>query len=198
LCDEADIEKLCTTDTHGGVVGVFSARHAGGSEDLTALASSDDKGWFLCLEGIEDPYNLGFCIRSAYAFGCIGIVLPERYIFGADGVVCRSSAGASERIPFFRGDICAFARDLRSVGYSVCAACEKDSVSLSDHPLALPMMLVVGGEKRGISASLLSECTDFIRIDYARFAGSSLSAVSAAAVISYVIAEKNGILIKNT
>jgi tRNA G18 (ribose-2'-O)-methylase SpoU len=58
-------------------------------------------------------------------------------------------------------------------------------------------MLVVGGEKRGISASLLAECTDRIKIDYARYAGSSLSAVSAAAVIAYEIAEKNGKLIKN-
>ena len=86
---------------------------------------------------------------------------------------------------------------MRGVGYSVCAACEKDAVSLAEHPLTLPLMLVVGGEKRGISSSLLSECTDIIRIDYARYAGSSLSAVSAAAVLSYEIAEKNGKLIKN-
>ncbi len=197
MCGEDDVSAVCTTDTHGGIVGIFTSRTAGTADDLADIASKSEDSWFLALEGIEDPYNLGFTIRSAYAFGCAGIVLPNRYIFGADGVVCRSSAGASERIPFFRCDLTDAARAVRSAGYSVCAACEKDAVSLANHPLALPLMLVIGGEKRGISASLLSECTDRIRIDYARYAGSSLSAVSAAAVISYEIAEKNGKLIKN-
>ncbi len=197
MCDEDDVSSLCSTDTHGGIVGILTSRTAGSADDLASAASKFRDAWFLALEGIEDPYNLGFTIRSAYAFGCAGIVLPNRYIFGADGVVCRSSAGASERISFFRCDLSDAARAMRSVGYSVCAACEKDAVSLSDHPLALPLMLVVGGEKRGISASLLAECTDRIRIDYARYAGSSLSAVSAAAVLAYEIAEKNGKLIKN-
>lgn len=197
LCDEDDISAVCSTDTHGGIVGFFSERTAGSSSALGDAASKLNDGWFLALEGIEDPYNLGFTIRSAYAFGCSGIVLPNRYIFGADGVVCRSSAGASERIPFYRCELCDAVHVVRSAGYSVCAACEKDAVSLADHALTLPLMLVVGGERRGISASLLNECTDRIRIDYARFAGSSLSAVSAAAVLAYEIAEKNGKLIKN-
>lgn len=195
LCDEDDVTAICSTDTHGGVVGIFSARSSGSVEDLANDASGND--WFLALEGIEDPYNLGFSIRSAYAFGCAGIVLPQRYIFGADGVVCRSSAGASERIPFYSCDLAETARALKDKGYSVCAACEKDAVGLAEHSLKLPLILVVGGEKRGISASLLAECTDRIRIDYARYAGSSLSAVSAAAVLAYEIAEKNGKLIKN-
>ena len=197
ICDESDVTAICNTDTHGGVVGIFSHRDCG---DLTALindAAQHKDSWYLSLEGIEDPYNLGFTIRSAYAFGCAGVVLPNRYIFGADGVVCRSSAGASERIPFYRCDLIAAARAVRDLGFSVCAACEKDAVSLCDHPLTLPLMLVVGGEKRGISSSLLSECTDKIRIDYARYAGSSLSAVSAAAVLAYEIAEKNGKIVKN-
>ncbi len=197
MCDEDDVSAVCSTDTHGGIVGIFTARNAGSVDVLADIASGSKDGWFLALEGIEDPYNLGFTIRSAYAFGCSGIVLPNRYIFGADGVVCRSSAGASERIPFFRCDLSDAARTLRPLGYSVCAACEKDAVSLADHALSLPLMLIVGGEKRGVSASLLSECTDRIRIDYARYAGSSLSAVSAASVLAYEIAEKNGKLIKN-
>lgn len=196
LCDEEDVSAICSTDTHGGIVGIFSQRRCGDLDKLVE-ASHTDKAWFLALEGIEDPYNLGFSIRSAYAFGCCGIILPNRYIFGADGVVCRSSAGASERIPFYRCDLADAARALREQGYAVCAACEKNAVSLSDQALALPLVLIVGGEKRGISSALLNECTDLVRIDYARFAGSSLSAVSAAAVMSYQIAEKNGLLIKN-
>lgn len=197
LCDEDDVSSLCATETHGGIVGIFSPRVPGNAEALCDFAKRNNRGWFLALEGIEDPYNLGFSIRSAYAFGCAGVVLPERYIFGADGVVCRSSAGASERIPFFRCDLSDAVRRLKSEGYVICAACEKNAVSLSDHPLSLPLVLVIGGEKRGISSALLAECTDYIRIDYARFAGSSLSAVSAAAVMAYEIAEKNGLLIKN-
>lgn len=193
LCDEDDVAAVCSTDTHGGIVGIFSNRADLGLDELRQL-STTEKGWYLALEGIEDPYNLGFSIRSAYAFGCVGVILPNRYIFGADGVVCRSSAGASERIPFFRCELADAFKALREKGYSIIAACEKNSVSLTNAELKLPAVLVVGGEKRGISAAVLSECTDLVKIDYARYAGSSLSAVSAAAVMSYAIAEKNGML----
>ena len=104
LCDEYDVVSICSTDTHGGIVGIFSNRSPLGIDDLIK-ADNMQNGWYLSLEGIEDPYNLGFSIRSAYAFGCVGVILPNRYIFGADGVVCRSSAGASERIPFFRCEL---------------------------------------------------------------------------------------------
>ena len=193
LCDEDDVVSVCSTDTHGGIVGIFSNRSPLAIDDLIK-ADIKLQGWYLSLEGIEDPYNLGFSIRSAYAFGCVGVILPNRYIFGADGVVCRSSAGASERIPFFRCELADAFKTLKEKGYSIIAACEKNSVSLTNAKLKLPAVLVVGGEKRGISASVLSECTDFVKIDYARYAGSSLSAVSAAAVMSYAIAEKNGLL----
>jgi len=193
LCDEDDVTAVCSTDTHGGIVGIFTHRASFGVDELRCNKNCNN-GWYLALEGIEDPYNLGFSIRSAYAFGCVGVILPNRYIFGADGVVCRSSAGASERIPFYRCELTDAFKALKEKGYSIIAACEKNSVSLKNAELKLPAVLVVGGEKRGISAAVLSECTDFVKIDYARYAGSSLSAVSAAAVMSYAIAEKNGML----
>ncbi|MBQ7010680.1 MAG: hypothetical protein IJN63_03150, partial [Clostridia bacterium] len=53
LCDESEVASLCSTDSHGGVVGILTARQAGGADALRDLASSKERGWFLCLEGIE-------------------------------------------------------------------------------------------------------------------------------------------------
>jgi len=194
ICKDEEIAELCSSDTHGGIVGLFSKRDDLSLADFSEHITNDGHGWLMALEGIEDPYNLGFCIRSAYAFGCSGILLPERYMYGADGTVCRSSAGASERIPFFRCDLVSASKIAKENNFNVIAACEKDSVPMSAHPMSLPAIVIIGGEKRGISAALLSECTDRIRIEYARAYNSSLSAVSASAIMSHMLALKNGLL----
>lgn len=53
------------------------------------------------LEGIEDPYNFDYALRSLYAAGADGIILSERNWMTAAGIVCRASAGASELIPLY-------------------------------------------------------------------------------------------------
>ncbi|MBQ7172368.1 MAG: hypothetical protein IJR89_08850 [Clostridia bacterium] len=197
LCGADRIAELASTETHGGIVGTASPRKPLGAKELSALLNGGKTGRIVfAVEGIEDPYNLGFLLRSVYAFGCDTVLLPPSVRFGADSVVCRASAGASERMHLAFSDLRESVSLFRAHGYRVLAAAEKNAVSLEEADLSLPLLLLIGGEKRGLSSSLFALCDGAVRIDYARPVFASLSAASAAAVLAYESARRNGLIRK--
>ena len=143
------------------------------------------------LEGIEDPYNFGYALRSLWVCGADAVVLSPRNWMSAAGTVCRSSAGASELLPLYVSDGPGSARFFRQRGYRVLAAGIRDSVSSFDAEMKRPLYLIIGGEKRGISAALLAEADAVVRIDYGRPFAGSLSAASAAAMLGYEVMRQN-------
>ena len=143
------------------------------------------------IQGIEDPYNFGYSIRSLYACGCSGIILSERNWMSAAGVVARSSAGASELLPIYKSDASECVHYFKDLGYSiVCADTRTESV-LGQCSLKLPLLLIVGGEKRGISKSILDLADVKVKISYAREFNASLSAASATTMFAYDIMRQN-------
>ena len=143
------------------------------------------------VDGIEDPYNFGYILRALYAAGADGVVLPPRNWMNASSVVARASAGTSELFDVYISDTEDCLSLFHNKGYHVVCAGIRDSISLYEADLKKPLLLVVGGEKRGISAKLLGQCDDIVRIDYAREFKGSLTAASATAIIAFEIARQN-------
>ena len=185
--DSSAIDAITTGSTHGGIVAECSGR------TIPPLSKDGIKpnGFYVMLEGIEDPYNFGYAIRSLYACGADGIVLSPRNWMSAGGVVCRSSAGASERMPVYESEPAKAAELFREAGYKIACAGIRNSVSSFEANLKKPLFLVVGGEKRGISSSLLDMADEIVRIDYGRVFSGSLSAASAATVLGYEVMRQN-------
>jgi len=182
-----EMNKICIGNTHGGIVAICGARTLPSptTENLPINA-------FLCfLEGIEDPYNYGYAVRSLYAAGCDAVLVGERNWMSAAGVVARSSAGASETLSIFSGNPEEAVKTARELGYNVVCAGIRDSVSYTEADLKKPLLLVVGGEKRGVSAGLLSLCDKVVRIDYGRAFRGSLSTAAAVAVLGFEILRQN-------
>ena len=71
------------------------------------------------IEGIEDPYNFGYAVRSIYASGGDGIILTPRNWMGVAGVVARSSAGTSELMDMFVCDPLEAVIYLKSLGFQI-------------------------------------------------------------------------------
>jgi 23S rRNA (guanosine2251-2'-O)-methyltransferase len=150
------------------------------------------RGFWVMLDGVEDPYNFGYSVRSLYAAGVDGILLPERNWMTAAGTVARSSAGTSEKIDIRivsspEVSVSVF----RSAGYRILAAEIKNSESLYHTDLQLPLMFIIGGEKRGISGSLLELADIRVKIEYANEFRASLSAASATTMFAYEIMRQN-------
>ena len=182
-----EIDRLSVGNTHGGILALCTPR------TIPALRAENicPDSFYVYLEGIEDPYNFGYAIRSLYAAGVSGVILPPRNWMSAAGVVARASAGASESLPLFEAEGEDALKLFREAGYSILCAGIRDSVSVFDEQFTYPILLVVGGEKRGISRALLDAADRIVRIDYGREFGGSLSAASAATVLAFEIFRQN-------
>ena len=184
-----EIEKMALGSSHGGIIAQTTAR----TIPPLSSASLISGNFFCMIEGIEDPYNFGYSLRSLYACGCSGIILPERNWMSAAGVVCRSSAGASELLPAYTATAADAADYFKALGFSIVCADESTDKILGKCELKLPILLIVGGEKRGISKKILEKADILVKIDYAREFRASLSAASATTMFAYEIQRQNDI-----
>ncbi len=183
-----EFDSLAIGNTHGGLLCIASKRNLPLLSDSTAL---NTKGFYIMLDGIEDPYNFGYAIRSIYSAGADGVILSPRNWMSAAGVVCRASAGASELIPMYSSDSVSAAEIFKNNGFDIICADTENSVSIYDTELKYPVFLIIGGEKRGISKQTLALADKIIHLDYNRNFNMSLSAASAASIISFEIMRRN-------
>ena len=181
-----ELSEMTTGNTHGGIIAACRER-----EIPNLLDEKPQGNFFVMLQGIEDPYNFGYALRSLYACGIDGVILPERNWMSAAGVVCRSSAGASELLKMYQADADHAADYFKSHGYTVVCADENTDNILGECELPFPIFLIIGGEKRGISRSLLDKSNMLVKINYAREFRASLSAASAATMFGYEIMRQN-------
>ena len=194
MTDAQAIDGMTNGTTHGGIVAACTERPIPRLEKVVENDApwSKPDGFFAILEGIEDPYNFGYAIRSLYAAGADGIVLSPRNWMSAASVVARSSAGASELLPMVECESEAAAALLKARSYRVICAGIRDSVSLYEADMRRPLLLVVGGEKRGISRGVLDMADQIVRIDYGREFRGSLPSASATSVLAFEVLRQNG------
>lgn len=185
--DANDVDRLSLGRSHGGILAVCSER----TIPKLSPEKIKENGFYVMIEGIEDPYNFGYALRSLYAAGVDGIVLSERNWMSAAGVVARSSAGASEMFPVFTAGPTAAADVFKEKGYSIVCADLDTPDTLEETEIRFPVFLVVGGERRGISRALLDRADLKVRISYGREFRASLSAASAASILAYEIFRQN-------
>lgn len=185
--DAAVIAEIAVGNTHGGIIAECSERTIP-SLDKNKIAIN---GVYYLLEGIEDPYNFGNAIRSLYASGADGLIVGERNWLGVAGTVARSSAGTSELIQSYMCDTLTAINIFKECGYRVICAGIRDSRSIFECDLSKPLLVILGGEKRGISRAVLELADDIVRIDYGTDFRGSLSSSASAAIFGFEILRYN-------
>lgn len=187
LVEPEQIIKRTVGNTHGGIIAECSERLL---TELSAHTIPSD-GVYYYLDGIEDPYNFGNALRSIYAFGADGLIVGERNWYGAAGVVARASAGASELLPAYVSHPLEAISAFKQKGYRVLCAGIRDSISISEADLSKPLLVILGGEKRGISREILNCADSIVRLDYGTSFNGSLSASASSAVFAFEILKYN-------
>jgi 23S rRNA (guanosine2251-2'-O)-methyltransferase len=182
-----EFASLTEGKTHGGIAAEVSERTFPALRD----AEIPEKGFFAMLEGIEDPFNFGDAVRSLYLCGCDCLVMRERNWMSAASTVMKASAGTSELIRAVTAEPEEACGLLKGRGYRTVCAGIRDSVPCHEADLSRPLLLVIGGEKRGISSQVTASADLVVRVDYARGFRGSLSASAAAAMLSYEIMRQN-------
>ena len=136
----------------------------------------------LALDGITDPHNVGAIIRSAEAFDCKGIIIPQRRSAGLTGTVAKVAAGALEHLQVSRVvNLNRALEDLKKNGFLVVGLSGDGQLSISNFQEKGPLVVVVGSEDKGISLLTQKKC-DFILSISLKGKTSSLNASVAAAI----------------
>lgn len=172
----------------GGIAAEFSEREFTDIIDLLNKPSP----YLVYLEGIEDPFNFGYVIRSLYLSGCDGVILPKRNFFTSDDIVVRSSAGTSELLDIsLCDDISEYYDTIKNNNIRIICTGKEGSISMYDADLKKPLLLVIGGERRCISKTFSQFADCVIEIPYGRNSNISLSASSASSILAFEVFRNN-------
>lgn len=179
------IEEKAGGKSHGGVIALAGPRRFVSLADLVAGTAVP---FVVMLDGFEDPFNFGQAVRALYAAGADGVVVRPRNWLTATNVVARSSAGTSELVPMAVAETAAAAADFfRERGLVVTCTAVTNSQSIYEADLTMPLFLLIGGEKRGITRSFLALADLRLQIPYGRSFKHSLGAAASAAIIGFEI-----------
>ena len=136
----------------------------------------------LALDGITDPHNVGAIIRSAEAFDCKGIIIPQRRSAGLTGTVAKVAAGALEHLSVSRVvNLNRALEELKNNGFLVVGLSGDGQKSISMFKEKTPLVVIVGSEDKGISVLTQKKCDYLLRIPL-KGKTSSLNASVAAAI----------------
>ncbi len=144
----------------------------------------------LALDGITDPHNVGAIIRSAEAFDCKGIIIPQRRSAGLTGTVAKVAAGALEHLPVCRVvNLNRAVDELKKNGFFVIGLCGDGQLSISEFDKKGPTVVIVGAEDKGISLLTQKKCDYLLKIPL-KGKTSSLNASVAAAISLFYLTSK--------
>jgi 23S rRNA (guanosine2251-2'-O)-methyltransferase len=159
--DDAVLAKLAEGERHQGVVAELAPRAGDPETQLEeALEAAGAAPLLLVLDGVQDPHNLGACLRSADAAGVAAVIVPRDRAAGLTPVVRKVAAGAAETVPLVPVvNLARTLRDLKDRGVWLVGTDDAADKTLYDADLKGPLALVMGSEGEGLRR-LTRECCD--------------------------------------
>jgi 23S rRNA (guanosine2251-2'-O)-methyltransferase len=119
----------------------------------------------LVLDGVEDPHNLGACLRVADAMGAHAVIAPKDRAAGLNATVRKVACGAAESVPFLSvTNLARTLRELKDAGVWLVGAGAEAEQDLFSVKLAGPLALVLGAEGTGLRRLTAETCDDLVRI----------------------------------
>src|ERR1700734_1204178 len=179
------LTRLARTDAHQGVLAIVRERRFLGIEDLLTPTEAGRYRFFLALDGIEDPHNLGALLRTADGAGVDGVILPERRSAPVSATVAKTSAGASEHVRIARvTNLVRALEQMKKANVWVLGLDERGTPDYTDFAFRTDCVLVLGREGAGLHDLVKKTCDHLLRIPMAGQV-SSLNVSVAGAVVMY-------------
>jgi 23S rRNA (guanosine2251-2'-O)-methyltransferase len=165
--DREELDRLAPISNHQGVVAETEMPSAQGEVELDRiLRGLTEPPFLLVLDGIQDPHNLGACLRSADAVSIHAVIAPKDNSVGLTPVACKVASGAAETVPFIQ--VTNLARTLRHLKdayrlwlVGLAGEGEADFYAID---LKGPLALVMGGEEKGLRRLTREQCDVLARL----------------------------------
>jgi 23S rRNA (guanosine2251-2'-O)-methyltransferase len=185
------IDRLGQSGANQGIIALTAAREYADLDELLAIPDQKkQKAFFIILDGLEDPHNLGAIIRTADATGAHGVIIRERRAVGLTPVVEKTSAGALEYVPVARvANISQTIETLKKNNVWVVGIDQAGQTDYTKIDYKPATAIVIGAEGQGLSDLVRKNC-DFLAAIPMRGRIASLNASVAAAVVIYEVVKQ--------
>lgn len=161
------LDKITHQANHQGVAIRRKATLAQSKADLKSVLEIDDgtKPLFLVLDGVQDPHNLGACLRTADAAGVRAVILPKDRAVGLNETVRKIASGAAENTPVIHvTNLSRTLREMQGAGIWIIGTADEAENSIFEEDLTLPTALVMGSEGLGLRQNTRKHCDKLVNI----------------------------------
>lgn len=189
-----EIAKKCDSDRHQGAALRYKMAELLSESALTGLAQrAGARALFLVLDNIQDPHNLGACIRSAAAAGATAVVFPKDKSAGLTAVAHRASAGTAALVPIVQVTNLARALEfLKEAGVWCYGAAGETNQLIYQTDLKGPVALVLGNEGDGLRRLTRDRCDGLVKIPMVPGVESLNVSVAAGVMLFEVVRQRLG------
>jgi 23S rRNA (guanosine2251-2'-O)-methyltransferase len=164
--DRKKLDKLAGGDTHQGIVIEVTLPQPRSENDLKAAVEQlSEPALFLVLDHVQDPHNLGACLRTADATGVHGVIITKDNASGITPTVCKVASGAAETVPVYMvTNLARTLRWLKDNGVWLMGAAGEEAQSLYQTDFTGAVAIVIGAEGSGLRRLTREECDILVAI----------------------------------
>lgn len=166
LVERRALDELAGGGNHQGVAAAVTPAQARSEGELSeCLVELSEPPLLLVLDGVQDPHNLGACLRSADGAGAHGVIVPKDKAVGLTPTVRKVACGAAEFVPLFQvTNLARTLRDLKDAGVWLTGFAGEAERTLYQADLRGPLALVMGAEGHGLRRLTREHCDSLVRI----------------------------------
>lgn len=159
----SDLDLKAPELRHQGVLAYVPQKSFEGEDTLYTPAEADRL--ILALDGIQDPHNLGACLRTAEAVGVTAVILPKDRSASLSAVAHKAAAGSAERVPVIAvTNLVRSLEKLKQLGYWTTGLAGEATESLYEADFTGPLVLVMGAEGEGMRRLTRETCDRLVKI----------------------------------
>lgn len=164
--DKDDLDRMTEGANHQGVaarVGVPASLDERGLEQI--LDNLFEPAFLLILDGVQDPHNLGACLRTADAAGVHAVIAPKDHSVGLTPTACKIASGAAGRIPYVQvTNLARTLKHLQQSGIWLIGTAGEAEQTLYQADLRGPLALLMGSEGKGLRRLTREHCDSLVTL----------------------------------
>ncbi|WP_105166785.1 23S rRNA (guanosine(2251)-2'-O)-methyltransferase RlmB [Pseudoalteromonas sp. T1lg23B] len=159
------LDNKANGEQHQGIIANVKAARTYSERDLDEILARESTPFFLVLDGVTDPHNLGACLRSADAAGVHAVIVPKDKSAKLNGTARKVACGAAETVPLIQvTNLARTLRDIKEAGVWVAGTAGETDTGVFDASLTGPIAIVMGAEGDGMRRLTREHCDILVKI----------------------------------
>ena len=193
--DRKKLDNLAKGGNHQGIVLEVEMPAMRSESDLKSVVeSARQMPFWLILDHVQDPQNLGACLRTADAAGVQGVIVTKDQAVGITPAVCKVASGAAETVPVYQvTNLSRTISWLKEQGIWIAGAAGEAEKTIYEMDINMPLALVMGAEEKGMRRLTREQCDFLVKIPMQGSVESLNVSVAAGVLIYEIFRQRSGV-----